>query len=94
MINFESCLEYYEESCFFYPVSQEWPKRADKASLLTASGMLLHAFPSMFVSLLHATSWISGKLCLRTTGRIQLFYKIFTQEIINYQFLSYDIESA
>jgi hypothetical protein len=31
-------------------VSQEWPKRADKASLLTASGILLHAFPSMFVS--------------------------------------------
>jgi hypothetical protein len=31
---------------------QEWPKRADKGSLLTASGMLLHAFPSMF-----------GKLC-------------------------------
>ena len=28
----------------------EWPKRADKASLLTASGKLLHAFPSMFVS--------------------------------------------
>jgi hypothetical protein len=26
-----------------------------KASLLTASGMLLHAFPLMFVSLLHAT---------------------------------------
>ena len=28
--------------------------------------MLLHAFPSMFLSLLHATSWISGKLCLQT----------------------------
>jgi hypothetical protein len=25
-------------------------QNADKASLLTASGMLLHAFPSMFVS--------------------------------------------
>jgi hypothetical protein len=33
-----------------HPVSQEWPKRSDKESLLTASGMLLHAFPSMFVS--------------------------------------------
>jgi hypothetical protein len=31
-------------------VSQEWAKRAEKANLLTASGMLLHAFPSMFVS--------------------------------------------
>ena len=31
-------------------ISQEWSKRADKASLLTASRMLLHAFPSMSVS--------------------------------------------
>ena len=31
-------------------VSQELPKRADKASLLTASGMLLHAFPPMFIT--------------------------------------------
>jgi hypothetical protein len=29
-----------------FPVSQEWSKQADKANLLTASGMLLHAFPS------------------------------------------------
>ena len=28
------------------------------------------------------------------TWRIQLFYKIFALKIINYQFLSYDIESA
>ena len=28
-------------------ISQEW---AEKASLLTASGLLLHAFPSMFAS--------------------------------------------
>jgi hypothetical protein len=41
-----------KESCLFHPVSQECPNRADKASLLTASGMLLYAFPSMFVSLL------------------------------------------
>jgi hypothetical protein len=40
-------------SFLFHPVSQEWSKRADKASLLTASGMLLHAFPSMSVSSLH-----------------------------------------
>jgi hypothetical protein len=37
--------------CFnFHPISQEWPKRADKASLLTASRMLFHAFPSIFVN--------------------------------------------
>ena len=35
---------------FISPSLQEWPKRADKASLLTASGMLSHAFPSIFVS--------------------------------------------
>jgi hypothetical protein len=35
---------------------QEWPERADIASLLTASEMLLHASPSMLVGLLHATS--------------------------------------
>jgi hypothetical protein len=28
------------------------------------------------------------------TRRIQLFYKIFALKIINYQFLSYDIESG
>ena len=38
------------KSCLFHSVSQEWFKRAVKASLLTASGMLLHAFPSMVVS--------------------------------------------
>jgi hypothetical protein len=37
-------------------VSQEWPKRAEKASVLTASRMLLHAFPSMFVSSLREFS--------------------------------------
>jgi hypothetical protein len=57
-------------------VSQEWPKRADKASLLTASGMLLHAFPSIFV---RSLQWISGKLCIQKR-RIQLFYWIFCTE--------------
>ena len=41
---------------FISSSSQEWTKRADKTSLVTASGMLLHAFPSIFVCLLHATS--------------------------------------
>jgi hypothetical protein len=34
---------------YFTQVSQEWPKRADKESLLTASGMLLHAFLGPFL---------------------------------------------
>jgi len=60
------------------------PKRADKASLSTASGMLLHAVPSMSVSSLrefpeHCVYRHDGFLC---------FIKI-----INYQFLFYDIES-
>jgi len=48
--------------------TQEWPKLAEKTSLLTSSEMLLHAFSSLFVSLLHATSWISRKLCLQTVN--------------------------
>jgi hypothetical protein len=47
---FEFCSKLYEESCLYHPVSREWSKRANKATLLTASGMLLHAFPSMSVS--------------------------------------------
>ena len=43
-------------------IQRYFNKICDKASLLTATGMLLHASPSMFVSLLHATSWISGKM--------------------------------
>jgi hypothetical protein len=47
-----SKLVFYKEpldNIMFVSPSQ-CPKRAEKASLLTASGMLLHAFPSMFVS--------------------------------------------
>ena len=51
--------------------------------------MLLHAFPSMSVSSLHKFP----ENCLQTR-RIQLSYKIVAQKIINYQFLTYDIESA
>ena len=50
--------------------------------------MLLHAFPSMSVSSLHEFP----ENCVYR--QIQLFYEIFAQKIINYQFLSYDIESA
>jgi len=53
--------------------------------------MLLHAFPSMSVSSLRE---FPENCVYRHGGRIQLFYKIFAQKIINYQFLSYDIESA
>jgi len=52
--------------------------------------MLLHAFPSIFVSSLREFP----ENCVYRHGRIQLFYEIFAQKIINYKFLSYDIESA
>ena len=35
----------------YFTVSKGKPKRIDKASLLTASGVLLHAITSMFASL-------------------------------------------
>jgi len=73
---------------FISPSFTRMVQAADKASLLTASGMLLHAFPSMSVSSLRG---FPKKLCLQTWW-IQLFYKIFAQK--KYQFLSYDIESA
>jgi hypothetical protein len=41
-------------------------------------------------SILKIEKWISGKLCLETR-RIPLFYKIFAEKMIKYQFLSYDI---
>jgi hypothetical protein len=48
MVNNFLCKYFIKQ--LFHPVSQEWSKRADKTSLLTASGMLLHAFPSMSAS--------------------------------------------
>ena len=72
-------------------MSQEWPKRADKASVLTASGMLLHAFPSMFVSSLREFP----ENCAYKHDGLNCFYWIFAQKIIiTANFLSYDIESA
>ena len=53
-----------------HAVSQEWPKRADKASLLTASGVLLHAFPSMFVSSIREFM----ENCVYNHGGLKLFY--------------------
>jgi hypothetical protein len=52
--------------------------------------MLLHAFPSMSVSSLREFP----ENCAYNTRRIQLLYKIVAQKIINYQFLTYEIESA
>ena len=59
-------------------------QRADKASLLTASGMLLHAVPSMFVS--------SGNRCLQTCSNC--FIEYLHRKLLTANFLSYDIESA
>ena len=48
---------------YFTQFHKNGPSGLIKQIVLTASRMLLHAFPSMFVSLVHATSWISGKHC-------------------------------
>ena len=58
----------------------------DKASLLTASGMLLHAFPSMFVSLLHATSWIRQLLTAN-------FLSYDIESTIQGAFIGYEIKT-
>jgi hypothetical protein len=61
---------------YISPVSQEWPKGAEKASLLTASRMLLHAFQSMFVRLLHT---ISGKVYDKQIITCHFLYHILYQ---------------
>jgi hypothetical protein len=63
----------------------EWSKWADKVSVLTASVMLLHAFLSMFVN--------SRKTVFTDTADSTVLLNISTENE-NYQFLSYDIESA
>ena len=71
-------------------ISQEWPKRAEKASLLTASGMLLHAFSSMFVSSLREFP----KNCVYKHGELNCFTQYLHRILLAANFLSYDIESA
>jgi hypothetical protein len=65
------------------------PKRADKASLLTASGMLLHAFPSMFVSPLREFP----ENCVYKQSRLHCFIGYLHRKLLTANFLSYDIES-
>ena len=77
-------------SCLFHPVSQEWSKRADKASLLTASGMLLHAFPSMFVSSLREFP----ENCVYKHGELNWFIEYLHRKLLAANFLSFDIENA
>ena len=53
------------------PVSQEWSNRADTANLLNASGMSVHAFPSMSVSSLREFP----ENCAYKHGRFNCFIK-------------------
>jgi hypothetical protein len=63
---------------------------ADKASLLTASGMLLHAFPSMFVSSLREFP----ENCVYNHCGLNCFIEYLHRKLLTPNFLSYDIESA
>ena len=65
-------------------------QRADKASLLTASGILLHAFPSMFVSSLREFP----ETCVYNHGELNCFTEYLHRKLLIANFLSYDIESA
>jgi hypothetical protein len=65
-------------------VSQEWPKRADKASLLTVSGMLLHAFPSMFVSSLREFP----ENCVYKHGGLKCFIEYLHRRLLLLQIFS------
>ena len=59
-------------------ISQEWPMRADKVSLLTASGMLLHAFPSMFVSSLREFP----ENCVYKHGGLNCFVEYLNRKLL------------
>ena len=66
------------------------PKQADKASLLTASGMLLYAFPSMFVSSL--SEFQENCVCIR--GGLNCCIEYLHRKLLTANFLVFDIESA
>jgi hypothetical protein len=61
-----------------------------KASLLTASGMLLHAFPSLFVSSLR--EFPENRVYKQ--GGLNCFIEYFHRKLLTTNFLSYDIEKA
>ena len=67
---------------FFHSVSQEWSKRADKASLLTASVMLLHAFPSMSISSLREFP----KNCVYKHSGFNCFIKYLHRKLLTTNF--------
>ena len=70
-------------SCLFHPVSQEWSRWADKTSLLTASGMLEHAFPSMFVSSLREFQ----ENCAYKHGELNWFIEYLHRKLLAANFL-------
>jgi hypothetical protein len=65
-------------------------KRDDKASLFTATGMLLHAFPTIFVSSLREFP----ETCVYKHGGLNCFIEYLHKKLFTANFLSYDIESA
>jgi hypothetical protein len=60
-------------------ISPNFTRMVDKASLLTSSGMLLHAFPSMSVSSLHEFP----ENCVYRYGGINCFIKYLHKKLLN-----------
>ena len=69
----------------------QFHKRADKPSLLTASGMLSHAFLSMFVSSFFREF---PEYSVYNHCRLNCFIEYLHRKLLTANFLSYDIESA
>jgi hypothetical protein len=65
-----------------YTITTTFPKRADKASLLTASGILLHAFPSMSVSSLREFP----ENCVYRQGGFNCFIKYLHRKLLTTNF--------
>jgi hypothetical protein len=62
---------------------EEWSKWADKASLLTASGMLLHAFPLMSISSLREFP----ENCVYRHGGFNCFIKYLHRKLLTTRLL-------
>ena len=75
-------------SCWFHPISQEWSRWADKTSLLTASGMLEHAYLSMFVSSLREFQ----ENCAYKHGELNWFIECLHRKLLAANFLFFYIE--
>jgi hypothetical protein len=63
-------------------LKKEWSKRADKASLLTAFGMLLHSFPSLSVSSLREFP----ENCVYRHGGFNCFIKYLHRKLLTTNF--------